>query len=278
EVKISEDEILPKYSSTEVYQKQLPTTPPPQELTIEIGSPLDMPHLPGMKKIHLTITGGHDWRTWTRDNAQQVQQVSSLRLKGTVSPLEILHFLSSFKNLTSLRIENLTGKLCGKRFNVKSQTLSHDNLEYLGITHVEDNPCSSAYQFFKDGFEFPKLRRVEIVNLPIDPENERYFLEFFKKIEHQLTQLDLQNVLVRVGSQAFANLEFKNLVSLHCEFREPNSEGAKSVFRNLNRATPNLVEVSTNVVCTQGEKLAFDANWSKINGSKRMICDVHSSK
>ncbi|CAG7695045.1 unnamed protein product, partial [Allacma fusca] len=26
EVKISEDEILPKYSSTEVYQKQLPTT------------------------------------------------------------------------------------------------------------------------------------------------------------------------------------------------------------------------------------------------------------
>ncbi|CAG7700926.1 unnamed protein product [Allacma fusca] len=250
---------------------------PKNEIALTIGSPKDMPPLPIGAKVSLTLNDitGADWVNWSPPNAGQIV---SLTLASTFSPLQILHLVFTMKNLTTLKFENLTGKLCGRVFNTTSKPLFHDNLEYLGITHVEDSPCRSAYQFFKDAFDFPKLRRVEIVNLPISLENEKYLLEFFKKLEPQLNQLDLQNVVVHMESQAFGNLVFKNLTSLYAVFREPYSVGAKSVFTNLNKASPNLMEISTNIVCTPGERCVFDKNWPMINSEQRLICDVSKVK
>ncbi|CAG7820699.1 unnamed protein product, partial [Allacma fusca] len=249
------------------------TPPPKNKLNIKIGTPEDLSDFPGGTEIHLTLNDstGAQWVNWFPQNASQV---TSLGLEGVFTPQQIWHFLSVMKNLTILRIETVTGKICEKY--IRAKTLVHENLQRLEITHVGYQHCASAYKFLTHRFEFPNLKRVEIVNLQIMQENEEFVVKFFSKYQSQLTHIDLRNVVVHLKSQAFGNLVFKNLTSLHSEFQNPDFEGAKSVFANLNRATPNLAEISSNVVCTPEQKCIFDKNWPKINGKKIMICDLRN--
>ncbi|CAG7831954.1 unnamed protein product [Allacma fusca] len=272
-VEVHRDVSTSTLSSTWTVSDTRLTPPPKNKLSITIGNPADLSYFPGGTEIHLTLNDstGAQWVDWFPQNASQV---TSLKLVGVFTSLQIMHFLSVMENLTNLRIETLTGKICAKY--IRAPTFTHDKLQHLQLTHVGNQHCASVYKFLTHRFEFPNLKRIDIANLPITQENEEFIVQFFTKYQPQLTHIDLRNVVVLLKSQAFGNLVFTNLTSLHSEFQNPNLEGAKLVFANLNRATPNLEEISSNVVCTPEQKCIFDKNWRKIDGKKTMICDVHN--
>ncbi|CAG7723706.1 unnamed protein product [Allacma fusca] len=110
------------------------------KLRLSIGNLSDFPDLPEIYDLYLTINNSKDvrWENWFPQNGDKV---IVLRLNGTFTIPDILHFLSFMNKLTTLCIYDLNGKACRKNFRRNSTqipvTTIQSSAENLGAANLQ---------------------------------------------------------------------------------------------------------------------------------------------